>query len=55
MASIKQMKLFLFKKGYYDAIDTFELSRPFLSKRKIKIHYKISPNTAYRINKLEYN
>lgn len=53
-ATLKQMKLFLFKKGYYDAKDTFELTKPIFSKRKYKIHYKLFPDTAYRINILDY-
>lgn len=54
VSSLKQMNLFLFKKGYYDAVDTFHLKRPFLSKRKIKVVYDVYPDTAYVIQKMDY-
>lgn len=54
VSSSKQMKLFLFKSGYYDAIDTSYTKKPFLSKKKIKIIYKLTPKDPYIIQSYQY-
>lgn len=51
--SVKQIKLYLFSKGYFDATVNDEIVRK-KKKKKANITYLITSGTPYKINKIEY-